>query len=344
MKTKLLSILIPVYNESECISPLYNRLSAVLDKLPCTSEILFVNDGSTDNTLQLIRALQQHDRRVAYVDLSRNFGKETAMSAGIDYIQGDALVIIDADLQHPPELIPEMLDELEKGFDDVYACRAHRNGETWMKKKSSQLYYKWLKKISDIPVQENTGDFRIFSRKAIDALRSLKEKERNMKGLFSYIGFRKKPIYYESEPRIAGQTKWNYPKLAGLAIKGLTSFSVLPLRIVSCAGVIISVVAMIYLIKVVVKALIWGDPVAGYPSLMCAILFIGGFMLLALGVIGEYIGIIYNETKKRPEYFVSEYKKIVTNDEMVTSDGNRLKTCDNSADVSSYATKREGVT
>lgn len=312
MQTKLLSILIPVYNESECLNLLYQRLSIILDKLPCTSEIFFVNDGSTDDTLQQIKTLQLHDERIAYIDLSRNYGKETAMSAGINYIHGDALVIIDADLQDPPEIIPEMLNELEKGYDDVYACRTHRKGESWIKIKSAEAYYKWMKRISNIPIQENTGDFRIFSRKAIDALRCLKEKERNMKGLFSYIGFKKKPFYYERDSRIAGKTKWNYMKLLDLAINGFTSFSILPLRVVSYTGVIISIIAMLYLLKVVFKALIWGDPVAGYPSLMCVILFISGFILLAMGVIGEYIGVIYNETKKRPGYYICEYGKRIS--------------------------------
>lgn len=309
MQIELLSVLIPVYNESECLFLFYGRLSGVLNELPCRSEILFVNDGSRDSTLTLIRELQEKDSRIVYVDLSRNFGKETAVAAGIDYMTGDALVIIDADLQDPPELIPAMLAELQNGYDDVYACRNGRQGETWFKKWSSKQYYRLLRLLSRIEIQENAGDFRMFGKKAIMALRELKENERNMKALFSYIGFRKKHIYYEREKRIAGTTKWNYFKLFNLAIKGWTSFSVIPLRLVSFVGLTVSLIAFIYLVKVLVKAVFWGDTVTGYPSLMCVLLFLGGFILFALGIIGEYLGIIYTETKKRPSYFVNEYKK-----------------------------------
>ena len=268
---------------------------------------MFVNDGSRDDSLTIIRWLQKRDGRIAYVDLSRNYGKETAMSAGIDFIRGDALVIMDADLQHPPELIPVMLEELQKGYDDVYACRTDRKGESWFKKWTSKMYYHTLKRLSQIPVQENIGDFRMFSRKAIAALRSLKENERNMKGLFSYIGFKKQPVSYEIEPRIAGKTKWNYLKLTDLAIKGLTSFSIVPLRIIFLMGCFVSFSAFVYMIIVLLKSLIWGDPVGGYPSQMTVILFLGGTILFSLGIIGEYLGIIYTETKKRPTYFVNEY-------------------------------------
>jgi glycosyltransferase involved in cell wall biosynthesis len=304
----MLSILIPAYNESECLHLLHGRLYKALTDIPCQTEILFVNDGSTDNTLQVIKGLQEKDNRIAYLDLSRNFGKETAIAAGIDYISGDTLVIIDADLQHPPELIPVMFGELQKGYDDVYACRSNRKNETWLKKWTSCAYYNILKRLSHVPVQEQAGDFRMLSKKAIGALRELKENERNMKGLFSYIGFNKKAIYFEAEPRIAGTTKWNYLKLIDLAIKGFTSFSTIPLRIISIAGCFFSLFAFIYMIIVLVKSLIWGDPVDGYPSLMSIILFLGGAILLALGIIGEYLGIIYHETKKRPGYFVKEYK------------------------------------
>ena len=308
--TSLLSILIPVFNESECIGLLYERLDKISADIPSDVEFLFVNDGSNDDTLNIIRRLQVADERISYVDLSRNFGKEIAMCAGIDFIKGDALVIIDADLQDPPELIPLMFAEMEKGFDDVYACRTSRKGETWLKKWTSRNYYKVLKQLSHIPVQDNTGDFRMFNKKAIAALRKLKESERNMKGLFSYIGFNKKAVYYERDPRAAGKTKWNYLKLTDLAIKGLTSFSIVPLRIISMVGLAVSVFAFIYLLVVFIKALIWGNPVSGYPSLMSAILFLCGIILLALGIIGEYMGIIYNETKKRPLYFINEYRTI----------------------------------
>lgn len=308
MKVEKLTILIPVYNEQECLEMLYQRLVNVADKLEeVENEFLFVNDGSRDDSLQIIKRLQRSDKRVALLDLSRNFGKEVAMTAGIDYATGDALVIIDADLQDPPELIGEMLKGIEDGYDDVYAKRSNRKGETWMKKSTSKLYYRMLKKISDIPVQEDTGDYRMFSKRAIDALRRLKENERNMKGLFSFIGFKKKPIYYERDPRIAGKTKWNYWKLVNLAAQGFMSTSKVPLRLISIMGIFVSLIAFLYLIFVVVRAAIWGDPVSGYPSMVSIILFLGGGQMLALGIIGEYLGIVFSETKKRPIYYVNEY-------------------------------------
>lgn len=308
MKVEKLTILIPVYNEQECLEMLYQRLVNVADKLEeVETEFLFVNDGSRDDSLQIIKRLQWSDKRVALLDLSRNFGKEVAMTAGIDYATGDALVIIDADLQDPPELIGEMLKGIEDGYDDVYAKRSNRKGETWMKKSTSKLYYRMLKKISDIPVQEDTGDYRMFSKRAIDALRRLKENERNMKGLFSFIGFKKKPIYYERDPRIAGKTKWNYWKLVNLAAQGFMSTSKVPLRLISIMGIFVSLIAFLYLIFVVVRAAIWGDPVSGYPSMVSIILFLGGGQMLALGIIGEYLGIVFSETKKRPIYYVNEY-------------------------------------
>lgn len=308
MKVEKLTILIPVYNEQECLEMLYQRLVNVADKLEeVETEFLFVNDGSRDDSLQIIKCLQRSDKRVALLDLSRNFGKEVAMTAGIDYATGDALVIIDADLQDPPELIGEMLKGIEDGYDDVYAKRSNRKGETWMKKSTSKLYYRMLKKISDIPVQEDTGDYRMFSKRAIDALRRLKENERNMKGLFSFIGFKKKPIYYERDPRIAGKTKWNYWKLVNLAAQGFMSTSKVPLRLISIMGIFVSLIAFLYLIFVVVRAAIWGDPVSGYPSMVSIILFLGGGQMLALGIIGEYLGIVFSETKKRPIYYVNEY-------------------------------------
>jgi Glycosyltransferases involved in cell wall biogenesis len=298
--------MIPVYNESECIDMLYQRLVSIQKQLACRSELVFINDGSTDDTLARIKKLQESDPSIGIIDLSRNYGKEIAMSAGIDHINGDALVILDADLQDPPELIPEMLKEIENGYDDVYAVRSSRDGETWLKKFSSKLYYKLMEKFSDIPIQKDTGDFRMLSKRSINALKELKENERNMKGLFSFIGFYKKPVYYNRDCRIAGNSKWNYFRLFELAIKGLTSFSTLPLRLVSFVGIVTSLCAFVYLVRVLLKALFWGDPVAGYPSLMCSILFVGGFILLALGIIGEYLGIVYKETKKRPLYYVNE--------------------------------------
>lgn len=306
-KVKLLTIMIPVFNEAECIAGLYNKIHDVAVTLSCDSELLFINDGSTDDTLQIIKNLQLEDSRISIVDLSRNYGKEIAMTAGLDYLVGDTLVIIDADLQDNPSMLPLMLTEIENGYDDVYAQRISRKGETWFKKASSSWYYKLLAAMSTVPIQKDTGDFRMLSNKAIVALRKLGENERNMKGLFSFIGFKKKAIYYERDQRFAGKTKWNYFKLFNLAVRGITAFSTKPLRMISISGVVISIISFGFLAKIVFKAMFYGDPVAGYPSIMSTVLFLGGIQLLSIGVLGEYLGIIFSETKKRPIYFINEY-------------------------------------
>ena len=302
--------MIPVYNEEECVDELYNQLKKVSENLSCICEFLFINAGSVDKTLQMIKQIQQKDSRVSIVDLSRNYGKEIAMTAGLDYMTGDTLVIIDADLQDNPDLLPLMVHEIENGYDDVYAQRTSRKGESWLKKTTSFLFYRLLAIMSSVPIQKDTGDFRMLSSKAIAALRKLGENERNMKGLFSFIGFKKKPIYYVRDERVAGKTKWNYFKLINLAIRGITAFSVKPLRIISITGLIISLISFGFLIKVVIKAIYYGDPVAGYPSMMSAILLLGGLQLLSIGVLGEYLGIVFSETKKRPIYFINDYIKL----------------------------------
>lgn len=309
-KVKLLTVMIPVFNEEECIAGLYEKLDLVSKELACNCEFLFVNDGSTDSTLQIIQEIQAKDKRICIVDLSRNYGKEIAMTAGLDYLKGDTLVIIDADLQDNPSLLPLMLKEIEKGYDDVYAQRTSRKGETWLKKATSRWYYKTLASLSSVAIQKDTGDFRMLSSKAIRALRQFGENERNMKGLFSFIGFKKKAIYFERDKRVAGKTKWNYFKLFNLAVRGITSFSTKPLRMISITGIVISLVSFVFLIKIVFKAIFYGDPVAGYPSLMSTILFLGGLQLLSIGVLGEYLGVIFSETKKRPIYFINEYYNI----------------------------------
>jgi len=309
-KVKLLTVMIPIFNEEECVVGLYEKLDEVSKSLSCNCEFLFINDGSTDSTLQLLQDIQAKDKRICIVDLSRNYGKEIAMTAGLDYLKGDTLVIIDADLQDNPALLPLMVQEIENGYDDVYAQRTSRKGETWLKKATSRWYYKTLASMSSVAIQKDTGDFRMLSSKAIRALRQFGENERNMKGLFSFIGFKKKAIYYERDERIAGKTKWNYFKLFNLAVRGITSFSTKPLRMISITGIIISLVSFVFLIKIVFKAIFYGDPVAGYPSIMSTILFLGGLQLLSIGVLGEYLGIIFSETKKRPIYFINDYYNI----------------------------------
>lgn len=305
---KKVSILIPAYNEEEVLYTLYDRLENVINKLNNYEfEVLLINDGSKDSTLNILRELRKRDKRMCYINLSRNYGKETAMIAGLDYVTGDCCIILDADLQDPPELIEEMLKYWEQGYDDVYAKRKSRAGESFMKKFTSSLFYKMLQKSTRIPIQKNTGDFRLLDRRCVDALRKFRESERYTKGMFSWIGFNKKEILFDRDPRVAGSTKWNYWKLIDLAIEGITSFTTKPLRISSFLGVIISFCAFVYIVIIIARTLIMGEAVKGYPSLMAVILFLGGVQLLSLGIIGEYIGRVFNETKRRPLYFVEEY-------------------------------------
>jgi glycosyltransferase involved in cell wall biosynthesis len=307
---KKISILIPAYNEQEVLEHLYQRIGKLAnDNKEYDFEFMFADDGSKDKTLQIIKDYAKKDDRVKYVSLSRNFGKEIGMIAGLDHVTGDATVIIDADLQDPPELIPKMIKFWEEGYDDVYAKRSSREGETWTKILTANSYYWLLNKMTQgqlIKIPRNTGDFRLLDRRCVEALKKLRESERYTKGMFSWIGYKKKEITYDRDPRAAGEVKQNWRKLINLAIDGITSFSTTPLRIASFFGFLVSVVAFIYLIVVVVKAALFGDAVAGYPSLMAVILFIGGVQLLSLGVIGEYIGRIFKEVKQRPLYYIEE--------------------------------------
>lgn len=307
-KRKKISILIPAYNEQEVLRHLYERLNKLAgENKNYDFEFLFINDGSRDNTLEMIKKYAKDDDRIAYVNLSRNFGKEIAMIAGLDHVTGDATVIIDADLQDPPELIPMMISYWEEGYDDVYARRKSRAGESWFKKITSEIYYKLLQKSTNIPIQQDTGDFRLLSQRCVVALRQFRESQRNAKGMFSWIGYKKKEIMYDRDPRAAGETKWNYAKLINLAIDGITSFTTAPLRISSVIGALVSLAAFVYIVYLVVRTSLYGSDLAGYPSMMAVILFLGGVQLLSIGVIGEYVGRIFNETKQRPLYLVEEY-------------------------------------
>lgn len=307
---KSITILVPAYNEEMVLPQLYDRLTILADEQKDYNfEFLFVNDGSKDSTLHLIKQYAEKDDRISYVNLSRNFGKETAMIAGIDHVKSDALVIIDADLQDPPELIPDMIKLWQEGYDDVYARRTERLGESWVKRTTSMLYYKTLQRATHIEIQHDTGDFRLLDKRCIEALQQLRERERNTKALFSWIGFNKKEITYVRDPRAAGETKWNYLRLVNLAIDGLLSFTTAPLRLSVILGILVSVFAFLYILVLVVRTLLFGADIAGYPSMMAAILFLGGVQLLSLGIIGEYIGRIFNETKQRPLYLVEEYHK-----------------------------------
>ncbi|MDE6278153.1 MAG: glycosyltransferase family 2 protein [Muribaculaceae bacterium] len=304
---KKVSILVPMYNEQEVLPALYERLSSLMNSHPDYEwEIVMVNDGSSDNTALLALQMHERDPRFHFVDLSRNYGKETAMMAGFDVVSGDCTVIMDADLQHPPEVIPEMVAEWEKGFDDVYGRRITRGKEPWLRKKLSLMYYKLLQKTTRIPILENVGDFRLLDRSCINALRQLRETNRYTKGLYCYIGFKKTDVPFEQGDREAGETKWNFFKLLGFAIEGITSYTTVPLRFATILGSIVSMFALLYLVFILVKTLIVGEAVAGFPTLMVTILFLGGIILLTLGIMGEYIARIFNETKNRPNYFIRE--------------------------------------
>ena len=269
-------------------------------------EILLINDGSRDCTLNIIKKYAEIDKRIKYISLSRNFGKECAMLSGFDYASGDCMVIMDADLQHPPTLIPEMLKYWEQGYEDVYAKRKSRGKESWLRKHLSLTYYNLLQKTSRFDILENVGDFRLLDRKCIDALQTMREKERYTKGMFAWIGFKKKEILFEQGDRLTGKSAWRFRDLLNLGIEGVTSFTTAPLRFSTIVGFIISMIAFSYMCWVLLKALIWGDPVAGYPSMMIVILFLGGIQLLSLGIIGEYLGRIFNEAKGRPVYIIGE--------------------------------------
>lgn len=305
------SILIPAYNEELSLSKLYLKIKETMDVfLEYEWEILFVNDGSYDKSLEVIKTLRLQDQRVNFVDLSRNFGKEVAMLAGFDYAAGDCVVIMDADLQHPPSLIPDMLKYWEEGYDDVYAKRIVRGKESLARKYLSLLFYKLLQRITRVEILPNVGDFRLLDRCCINALKQLREKQRYTKGMYCWIGFRKKEIEFEQEDRVAGVSSFNFFNLLSLAIEGVTSFTVAPLRISTFAGIVVSLVAFIYMCFIMSKTLIWGEEIQGFPTLMIVILFLGGIQLLFLGVIGEYIGRIFNETKNRPTYIAREYNGV----------------------------------
>ena len=310
---KRITILIPTYNEQAVLPELFQRLNQLTQKTDKYQfEFLFVDDGSRDATRQLLREQAARDPRISYLALSRNFGKEISMTAGIDHVHSDALVIIDADLQDPPELIPQMIHYWEQGFDDVYARRQSRRGETWLKKKTSRWYYKLLQTTTSIPIQVDTGDFRLLDRRCIEALQQFRESQRNTKALFSWIGYKKKEIYYHRDSRLAGSTKWNYRQLINLAIDGITSFTTAPLRIAAILGFIISLVAFLWIVYLLVRPLFGVPTGAGYSSLMATILFLGGVQLLSLGVIGEYVGRIFLETKRRPLYLIEEHHTATT--------------------------------
>jgi len=303
----LLSVVVPVHNEEQCIDTFHGRTRAVLEEMPVRFEIIYVNDGSRDRSLEYLLALRAECSHVGVLDLSRNFGKEVAISAGLDHASGDAVVIIDADLQDPPELIPSLFARWQEGFDNVYAQRLSRAGETAMKRATAHAFYRILSRISEHEIPLDTGDFRLLSRRALIALCALRERHRFMKGLYSWVGFRQIAVPYHREPRTGGRSAWSYWKLWNFSLEGITSFSTLPLRVTSYAGLVVSILAVLYGTFITIRTLVYGNRVAGYPSLLVFILFLGGLQLMSLGIIGEYLGRVFNETKHRPLYIVNSH-------------------------------------
>lgn len=306
---KTVTLLIPCYNEQASLDDLYQALIQLMAQQSAYRwQVLFIDDGSKDRTLEIIKQIHSHDARFGYVSLSRNFGKEAAMLAGFDHAQGDCVVIMDADLQHPPTVIPQMLAEWENGYQDVYAKRASRGKEPWLRKVLTLLYYKMLQQVSCIDILQNVGDFRLLDRQCIEALRQLRESQRYTKGMYCWIGFRKKEIMFNQEERRNGISSFNLRRLVGLSIEGITSYTTAPLRISTILGLFCSLFAFCYMIYILFCTLMFGDPVQGYPTIMVIMLFLGGAQLLSLGIIGEYLGRIFHESKQRPVYFVSEHE------------------------------------
>lgn len=301
-----LSIVAPMYNESANVDRFVERIVPVLDRLGLAYEIICVNDASRDDTLARLLARRRRTPALKVVSLARNFGKEVALTAGIDYATGAAVIPIDADLQDPPEVIAELVAAWRSGYDVVYATRRSRQGESWVKRFTANAFYRVLDRVTEVPIPRNTGDFRLMDRRVVDALRHLPERTRFMKGLFAWVGFRQTAVLYDRAPRHAGRTTWNYWRLWNFALDGITSFSTIPLRVWTYVGLGVSLVAFLFAAAVVVRTLLYGADVPGYASLMVVMLFLGGIQLITLGVIGEYIGRIYTEVKGRPLYLVRE--------------------------------------
>lgn len=315
---KLISVIVPAYNEEEVVHTFHSRMSSVFDRLPAyRCEMIFVDDGSVDATRSLIMGLAASDPRVCAVSLSRNFGKEAAMTAGLDVAKGDAVGIFDVDLQDPPELLLDFVENWEKGFDVVYAKRARRAGETWLKKTTAAAFYRVIGKLSRVSIPPDTGDCRLISRRVVEQLVRLREHHRFMKGLFAWVGFQSVAVEYTRDPRATGATKFNYWKLWNFALEGITSFTIAPLKIAMYVGFTLAVASFVMGGWIVVKTLIWGEVVRGYPTLIVTVLCLGGMQLFFIGVLGEYLGRIFGETKQRPLYIVESVR-----DSKISGDGN----------------------
>lgn len=314
---KTITILIPVYNEAANLPTLRKALQPLIDNCMTPQqykwEVLMVNDGSLDNSAEIMASFRREDPRYADLNLSRNFGKEAAMLAGLDFATGDAVVIMDADLQHPVEVIPRMITEWENGYQDVYGLRNSRATDSRLKRMLTKLYYKVLQRSARINVLPDAGDFRLLDRICVNALRRLRETQRNTKGLYCWIGYKKKEVHFECGERANGKSAFSYGKLLDLAINGITSFTTAPLRFATYMGFLSALISIIYIIFIIIKTIFIGEPVQGFPTLMCTILFLGGCQLISIGIIGEYIGRIFKETKNRPVYLAESFNGIAVN-------------------------------
>ncbi|MGN7837613.1 glycosyltransferase family 2 protein [Stenotrophomonas sp. 22385] len=308
MSDERLTLVIAAHNEALALPMLQPRLRAVLDGLEgIEGRIVYIDDGSTDATWQVMLELAAADDRVGVLRLSRNFGKEAALTAGLDFVDGGAVMILDADGQDPPELIPEFVALWRQGYDNVYGTRQVRDGESWLKRATAAAFYRVIGRMSRIPIPADTGDFRLLSPRALQALGQLRERHRFMKGLFGWVGFRRVALPYHRHARMVGNSKFGLWKLWNFALEGITSFSTVPLRAATYLGLATASVAFVFGLWVVVKAALYGDRVAGYPTMMAVILFLGGVQLIALGLIGEYLGRLYEESKQRPLYLVDTW-------------------------------------
>lgn len=306
MKTVDISVVIPLYCEESNLECLFDRLEEVVANLKISYEFICIDDGSKDHTLKKLIEHHHRNPNIKVVALSRNFGKEIALTAGLDYAQGDAAIPIDADLQDPPELIADLIAKWQEGYDVVYAKRRTRQGDSWLKKATANWFYRLIQAMSPIPIPPDTGDFRLLDRQVVEALKQLPERTRFMKGLFAWVGFRQTHIEYDRSPRHSGRTKWNYWRLWNFALDGITSFSTLPLRVWGYLGLVFSLLAFGYATFLVIRVLIVGIDVPGYASLMVAILFLGGIQLMGIGILGEYLGRLFEEVKARPLYLVRD--------------------------------------
>lgn len=302
----LISVVVPIYNEAPILPELHRRLSAALSSLSEAYELVFVNDGSQDGSADLLRAMVSSDRHVRLIDLSRNFGHQIAITAGMDHAAGAAVVVIDGDLQDPPEVIPELVAKWQEGYDVVYAVRERREGESFFKRATAAAFYRLINRITNVDIPVDTGDFRLMSRRAVEALKKVRERNRFIRGLVSWLGFRQTGVRFVRQERFAGQTKYPLRKMLKFAFDGITSFSFLPLQLATYLGFIVSVASFLGILYVVYLRLFTQETILGWASLMAAILFLGGVQLITLGIIGEYIGRIYDESKGRPLYFTQE--------------------------------------